>query len=88
MESKRMESIITYLEYTYHALLLFGILYFAFFVQGNVQGGDYSIYGESLGFGLIVYPAIVLVMSIYGTIKSKKMVYNTYHNTYCLTFIF
>lgn len=72
MESKRMETIIRYLEYTYHALLLFGILYIGFFVQGNVQGGDYSLYGESLGFGLGIYPVIVLVMSVYGTIKSKK----------------
>lgn len=67
-----MESIIRYLEYVFDALLLFCIMYFVFYIQGSVQGGVYNIFGESLAFGLFFYPAIVLGMSIYGTIKYKK----------------
>jgi hypothetical protein len=67
-----METIIRYLENAFYAILMFGLLYFGFFMQGKAQGGDYSLYGESLGYGLLVYPGIVLVMSIYGTIKSKN----------------
>ena len=43
-----------------------------FFFQGISQGGDFGIYGESLAFGVVVYPAIILFVSIIGTIKSKS----------------
>ncbi|WP_428911628.1 DUF2651 family protein [Niallia sp. Krafla_26] len=51
---------------------MFGILIIAFFIQGLVQGGVYNLYGESLTFGLFIYPAIVLGVSIYGTKKTEK----------------
>lgn len=44
-------------KFILYAILMFVILYLTFLLQGISQGGDYNIYGESLGFSLFIYPA-------------------------------
>jgi hypothetical protein len=58
-------------EYFLYAIMMFVILCLAFIMQGIRQGGDFGIYGEDFAFGLFIYPAIVLVISIYGSIDNS-----------------
>ncbi|WP_318503213.1 DUF2651 family protein [Bacillus sp. T3] len=68
-------------RYFLYFISLFVILCIAFLLQGIRQGGDFDIYGEDLAFGLFIYPLIVLVISIIGSIK------NSWYVMPCITLI-